>query len=297
MVGDNIFDELHILTLSVPDNLTLLEKVRWIYIKAGELFSYDYTILDGDSVPRVDLKEGYINSYQTCFGVSEILSMLLNHIDPGIKCNVIEREGVNRGRFEEKHRANEVIIGNEKYILDLTLDLYLIQSGCQTKEFGFSSSPDVDYDIISLSECREMDEKMGLLKNGEYTDKKINDLRSELGRIDFSNKSFEEILDIKSNKVNTIIPKFKGFFEGKNFINRLFKEVLCVKYKEFNLYNGKNMITFFEIINGEEKYWYLYGKDIGFVKSSSDVITSLLNTGWQTRSETLLDEIEDNYTL
>jgi len=297
MIGDNIFEELHILSLSVPDNLSLIEKVRWIYIKAGELFSYDYTILDGDIVPRVDLKEGYINNYQTCIGVSEVLSMILNHIDPRIKCNIIEREGVNRGRFTEKHKANEVIIGNEKYILDLTLDLFLIQSGCRTKEFGFSSSPDVDYDIISLNECEEMDKKMGLIKNGEYTDKKISDLKSEIGRMDFSNKSFEEILDIKANKVSSLIPKFKGFFEGKNFINKLFKEVLNVNYKEFNIYSEKNMITCFEIPNGEDKHWYLYGKDIGFVKSSSEVISSLLNNGWMTRSNTLMDELEDNYTL
>ena len=205
------------------DNLTLLEKVRWIYIKAGELFSYDYTILDGDSVPRVDLKEGYINSYQTCFGVSEILSMLLNHIDPGIKCNVIEREGVNRGRFEEKHRANEVIIGNEKYILDLTLDLYLIQSGCQTKEFGFSSSPDVDYDIISLNECREMDEKMGLLKNGEYTDKNgklsYELLNRDLIRFAHSSKIVRAMLDegatVKKLRTYIVSSKFRTVIGNK----------------------------------------------------------------------------------
>ena len=125
----------------------------------------------------------------------------------------------------------------------------------------------------------------------------IKDLRSELGRIDYSDKTFEEIFDIKLSKSRSIIPSFKGFFEGKNFVDRLFREVFCVQYKDFNIYNGKKMITLFEVLDGNERYWYLYGTGLGFIKSSTEAILSMINNGWETRSNSLLDEIDANYSL
>ena len=290
MIGENIYNDIELLSLNFPKNISPIEKVRWLYIKLGKLFSYDYTILDGDEVKRIDYDKQYINSYQTCIGVSQILYKLLNNIDENIKCNIIERDTVRRGRFDENHKANEIIIGNEKYILDLTLDLQLIQSGCRTKEFGFTTNANGDYDIISMHECEEMDRKLGLISLGEYTDKKINDAKSILGKINFNNMTIEEEIRVKINKMQELIPDFNGFFEGKNYINKLFLEILGFNYKEFNIYKGKRMVTCFEVM-GDKPYWYIYGNEVGLFETDPSSILSLLENEWETRSKTLLDEI------
>ena len=290
MLGENIYNDLELLLISVPKNITPLEKVRWIYMKAGKLFSYDYTILDGDNVPRIEMDKQYINSYQTCIGISQILEYILNNIDENIKCNIIERDNVRRGRFDEKHKANEIIIGNEKYLLDLTLDLQLIQSGCKTKEFGFSSTIDGGYDILSLQECEKMDKRLGLLTSNDYTDKKINDVKSILGKLLSKDLTEKENLNIRINKIQSLIPNFNGFFEGKNYINKLFVELLNMNYKEYNLIKGKRMITCYKVI-GEEPYWYIYGNEVGLFETDNQSILSLLNNGWETRSNSLLEEL------
>ena len=290
MIGENVYNDLELIIINVPKNITPLEKVRWVYMKLGELFSYDYTYIDNDKVDRIDLKKQYVNSYQTCKEITMILDFVLNKIDKNIKCKTIERDNVRRGIYGDKHVANEVIIGNEKYLLDLTLDLQLIQSGCKTKEFGFSSDKNSDYDILPFRECEEIDKKLGLLKSGYYTDKKINDLKSVLGKMDFSKLTEKEVIDIKINKIQSLIPKFNGFLEGKNYVDKLLFDILGMNYKEYNLIKGKRMIACFKII-GEHQYWYIYGNEVGLFETDEINISLLLNNGWETRSNSLLNDL------
>ena len=59
-------------------------------------------------------------------------------------------------------------IDDLKYILDLTLDLYLIQSGCQTKSFAYETDSLNTYEIIPSTDIVNIDEKLGLIDNGCY---------------------------------------------------------------------------------------------------------------------------------
>ena len=157
---ENIVGELNLLLLNIPNNLSLIEKIRWLYIKVGKLFSYDYRIANDSNVAfkEIDFYNNYVSNYQTCLQISYLFNMMLNYIDPGIKANVIERKMDIRGRYEVEHQANEVILpSGEKYILDLTLDLYLIQSGCQTKHFDYETDASGEYDIIPLCDIKDMD--------------------------------------------------------------------------------------------------------------------------------------------
>ncbi len=43
-IGQNIIPSLNFIMSSIPDNLTDLEKVRYIYINLGKIFCYDYRI-------------------------------------------------------------------------------------------------------------------------------------------------------------------------------------------------------------------------------------------------------------
>ena len=227
------------------------------------------------------------------------MNIVINSLGPECKGKIVETSDNVRGIVGPKHRANAVEFSNgEKYLLDLTLDLYLIQSGCQTKHFGYTS-PNGEYDIMPLVECESIDKKYGLIKFGEYTDKRINDLKSKLNNIDYSNMTEEEILNYKIMMLNTITPKFRGAHEGKMYLNKLFIEVLKSRFKEYHLTSqrekNEELATVFKFVDTDS--WYLYTPNLGLFNSSKENIKSMLNSGWKSKSNSLFDDLENNKTL
>ena len=49
-IGQNIIPSINFIMSTIPENTTDLEKVRYIYINLGKLFSYDYRIVADESV-------------------------------------------------------------------------------------------------------------------------------------------------------------------------------------------------------------------------------------------------------
>ena len=130
MIHENVIDELNKIMMSIPKDASLLEKIRYVYIKVGEVFSYDYYYLENQDNYKVKFEEDYVDRYVTCIEVSRILDLMIGNIDrENVKCETIERTKYNiRGNEENTHVSNLVTLSNgEKYILDLTLDLHLIQ--------------------------------------------------------------------------------------------------------------------------------------------------------------------------
>lgn len=299
--NDNIVSDINLILFNIPENVSILEKVRWIYIKLGELFSYDYTVV---SKPKEALKEltfedNYISPYQTCIQISQIMNIILNSLGPECKSKIVDTQDSVRGINNSTHKANSVEFSNgEKYLLDLTLDLYLIQSGCQTKHFGFTT-PNGEYDILPLLECERIDKSFGIIKYGEYTDKKINDMKSRLNSIDYSSMTEDEILNYKLSMLNTLVPKFRGSHEGKMYLNKLFIEVLKSRFKEYHLTLQRESIdelaTIYKFIDTDS--WYLYTPNLGLFRTSKENIKSMLNSGWISKSNSLFDDLENKKTL
>lgn len=299
--NDNIVSDINLILFNIPENVSILEKVRWIYIKLGELFSYDYTVA---SKPKEVLKEltfedNYISPYQTCIQISQIMNIILNSLGPECKSKIVDTQDSVRGINNSTHKANSVEFSNgEKYLLDLTLDLYLIQSGCQTKHFGFTT-PNGEYDILPLLECERIDKSFGIIKYGEYTDKKINDMKSRLNSIDYSSMTEDEILNYKLSMLNTLVPKFRGSHEGKMYLNKLFIEVLKTRFKEYHLTLQRESIdelaTIYKFIDTDS--WYLYTPNLGLFRTSKENIKSMLNSGWISKSNSLFDDLENKKTL
>ncbi len=295
MNNQNIMNDLNLIMLNIPDNLTPLEKARWVYIKSGELFSYDYNFLN-DEESQVRYEEDYINRYETCEEISSILNLMLNNIDENIKSEVIERPLTIRGT-PRAHKCNLITLNTgEKYILDLTLDLFLIQSGFQTKNFGFSTTIYGDEDILSLNECEEMDKKMGLIKFGEYTDKKINDAKSRINSPKNKDLSFQESVKLRIEEINKLMYKFVGFGEGKDLIIKLFGELMGYYFKEFYLTYDKEMITCLKVSDYEDEMWFIYSSKLGLMETTQDNISEMLDNGWQTKS-TSLEEMLNSSSL
>lgn len=295
--NDNIVSDINLILFNIPENVSTLEKVRWIYIKLGELFSYDYTVV---SKPKEALKEltfedNYISPYQTCIQISQIMNIILNSLGPECKSKIVDTQDSVRGINNSTHKANSIEFSNgEKYLLDLTLDLYLIQSGCQTKHFGFTT-PNGEYDILPLLECERIDKSFGIIKYGEYTDKKINDMKSRLNSIDYSSMTEDEILNYKLSMLNTLVPKFRGSHEGKMYLNKLFIEVLKSRFKEYHLTLQRESIdelaTIYKFIDTDS--WYLYTPNLGLFRTSKENIKSMLNSGWISKSNSLFDDLEN----
>ena len=301
MVHENVINELNSIMLSIPKDAELLEKIRYVYIKTGEVFSYDYYYIENEDTYKVKFEDDYVDRYSTCAEISKVLALMINNIDiENVKCEVINRpKRYLRDGEENTHIANLVELSTgEKFILDLTLDLHLIQSGCQTSEFGFTTM-NGDEDIISINECKSMDQKLGLIKNGEYTDEKINKVYSELLKNDYSEMTFEEMVDNKMNYLNSLMIDFRGLHEGKNFIKMLISKLLKCNYKEFNL-RGINdeMIALYMLTNNMgDIVWYMYKQNSKLTKTSPEEISNMLRTGWDSKSNSLDDALEYNLSM
>lgn len=312
--NENIVGELNLLLINMPEEYSSLEKLRWLYLKLGKMFCYDYRIVSDPSIVTngLDFEKNYIGRYQTCAQISNIANIMFNQI-PGVKSNIIERKMDYRGHQQLglEHVANEVIVdGVGKFILDLTLDLYLIQSGFKTQHFGLDYFKDhkldlkytqEGYDIISLPECRMIDKKIGLLPIDGYANEKQNEYIIFFEKQDFSNMSAKEIINFKLKYLSKLVPQFKGHHEGKLLLNNLISEMLKVSYREFNLtYKNDNtdqIVTCFVIYYKGEEIWLLYSNTSGIISTSKDKIEYMLTHGWKTRSNTLNTMFEENSTI
>ncbi len=300
---ENIVGDLNLLLYNIPQGIPTIEKVRWLYMKTGQLFSYDYRVAENVEITKQtpDFKNNFINRYQTCVQISYIFNIMLNFI-PGVEAKVIKRRLDFRGHnnLGLNHMANEIIIDGKKYLLDLTLDLYLIQSGFQTQHFGYETNANNDYEIIPLPDCKKMDEKLGILNPNGYKDEKEEEIIQILLRKDYSGMSGKEIIDYKLQYFSELLPQFRGHHEGKQLINKLIREIINTRYKEFNMTyeNGNNdqIITCFVIANQGEETWIIYSNTSGILQTSRETIDRMLANGWKTKSNTLNTLFEEEKT-
>ncbi len=301
---ENVLEEVKRIIQSIPKSITTKEKVRLVYITLGKLFSYDYRVAYDMkyAYEEAAFSDTFIGKYQTCIQISEILSLVLNSFD-GIEANVINRSLENiRGSYGDGHQAVEAKVkiddnNYETYLLDLTLDLYLIQSGCRTKHFAFESGTFGEYDIIPQIETEEMDQKLNLIKSN-YTDIKIKSIKEYLKKIDLTNQKEQDKLQLKLIVIDSFLNPFNGYHEGKQFLNFLFKELLDENYKEFNIYFLKEeseikLRTFYKIELSDDTKWIFYSNNLGLISVSENIIKDLLENGWETRSLNLEQELFD----
>ena len=47
----------------------------------------------------------------------------------------------------------------------------------------------------------------------------------------------------------------------------------------------------------DDGLWYIYSPNLGLMKTSKENVKALLNSGWQTRSQSIYDDLEESKTL
>ena len=304
-IGQNIISSINYIMSSIPENLTDLEKVRYIYINLGKIFSYDYRVIVDESVinEKIDYLNNEISRYKTCYQISEVLTILINGLIPTCHAEILERKLPGR-RFIKEHVATSVSFSDGlKIILDLTLDLANIQGGLRTKEFGYTTNSKGEYDIISQKECEQMDKKLGFITD-KYVDDYIYEFVQKLNTKDFSSKTKEEILDYKIRKTKEVFSKdFKGAHEATRYISTLLTKVLSSeeldKLRQYNLSysnsNDFNLITVYAF--QDYNLYYSYSNELGFNKITLDVISDLLKNGWKTNSNSIQNIFDNEHLL
>lgn len=307
----DMISQLNSILLNVPQVFSPLEKAWWIYKKAGLIFSYDFRVSSNAELihSEIDFEKNSSNYYQTCWQISDLLCLMLNNIE-GLEARVIETKIEIRGQNVDTipHRCVELTVeGKKKYILDLTMDLFCIQSGMLPRNFAQAASSIVrfhdkmeyvksseKYSVLSKSALIRLDKKTELNTTGKYTD----DI------IDMERKKFlsEYTIDyychiIKHLNILLSGRNFRGQLEGKKYITHILNNFLSpigLEFKEYNLIykNSAGIQTAFEILG--EDIFFLYSKEYGITETSLEGIRTMMNSGWSTASETLKKKVFGN---
>lgn len=295
---NNIKGKISMILLNIPDGVSDLAKVRYIYKMLGNMFCYDYGIIANESIAGATVNYENIDRFQTCGQIAEILAAALSGINGGVKTGVITRSGINTSEHTYEHKATSVEFKDKKtdfeykLLLDLTLDLYRIQSGMQTKQFGFTTDALGTYDIISLKECEDLDKELGLLEEEGYLDKKIEKVKDEISKLD-GFKTIEKLRYMWS-KLNK---SFAGPHEARQYFENVLRECFpTLRFKIFNMYYEDVSKTDFEslfVIKDEEEksddIFLLVDNRSGVLRSDKDTITNMLRLGWVTTSNSIND--------
>ena len=303
----NLVGELNLILLNIPEDLSPLERAWLIYNKAGHVFRYDYRIANNVELAKkeIDFLTNNIDYFQTCTQISYLLNLMLNNIE-GLESRVIKRNIQLRGNYCNKvdHVAIELKdkTSGKEYLLDLTLDLYEIQSGMMCEHFGCSeyaniihTNTDKKYDLLSLQERKKLDNKTKINLSGIYTNNQIDECKKKV--IEKYTTDFDtDIFEYGIEQIKQIISShnFKGHQEGSLFIKRLFHEILSrvgINYKEFNLIylNNDQIVTLFYFDNSSDGTFLLYSTDNGIIETNKKNIKKMLSYGWSTRSNSLGD--------
>lgn len=235
---------------NIPEDLENNEEIlRYIYIKLGNIFSYNRDYLYAtDSRFSKDIYEDYLNIEiidnakienkieAVCKQITDILVEVINKIPEEKRKDTLSAKMLGYRKQEENHVAALVKSGDKNYYMDLYKDMYAIQKGFRTKYFALSGNDlekeleknlDMKADLRGIK-CDEIpeenlektDKKLGYSFNGIYMDEAVEMLRKEM-QIEDNWKKYEkdyEEITKKENKED-VITRLKLDFIFNNFRN------------------------------------------------------------------------------
>ena len=297
---DNLKGKISMALLNMPSDVSDLAKVRYIYIKLGSMFCYDYGIINNEYIAGRKVDYDNIDKFQTCTQIAEILSHELLGVNSNIKTKTIPRKLNNGKSHLFDHLATEVIMDDTKtgehyeLLLDLTLDLYRIQAGMQTRQFAFTTDANGSYDIIPLRECENLDKELDIYDEKGYFDIKVDEVKHELRDSNLS--TLDKLKYIKAR----LSKNFSGPHEARLYYESIIRS--CIPNSDvrgFNMYYKNVSRTEFETLfivstDNEEDIYLLVDNNMGMVKTDVVAIYNMLDAGWETTSTTLKKLMDDN---
>lgn len=228
---------------TLPNGLDDISKAKYIYIKLGEVISFDplysfgkskdrYRIYNNISYEYDDLNDLFESGLLICRSIAYIYKYVLNKF--GIDSYV------HYDNPEDNHVFNVITInGNIRIFADIQRDLEFIQTRSKTRYFDINNA--YSYDQL------EIDKKIGYVTNeNDYFDFKLLELKNSLKESLSLNIKITEIFNFLANSSN--ITKLK-FSENIKYYKYVLREVLDCR--EFNkLYFS----ICYEILSNAQKY-------------------------------------------
>ena len=237
----------------MPENLEDIEKVRYLYLKLGEILSYnrDYLYVPDFTVEQ-NMYEDYVTigtienkDYENkvkvvCKQMADLLKESVNTLSQ--KNIRIKAKTIGYVLGEANHVATLTTIGEKNYLMDLSRDIYRIQKGLKTKYFGRDKRFweklferkydniekdlfDIELDEIPQEEIEKMDDKLGYSINGIYMDDVFIKLKEEMDNSENWRQLGKNYDEVNSSKDKTkIIAKWKLEFILKYMKNSIQEE-------------------------------------------------------------------------
>lgn len=202
------------------NNLSEIEKARYVYIKLGKIKEFNDDFLYGTSLSKSEIYNNEKNKQSLlindlmqsnkliCVGLSKLYKEILNRLK--ISCELC-----TVGEEDCRHMYNIIKTSNdETYKADLQKDMRYIHIGMSTHYFGQADMEDLD--IISKKDLKEIDKKIGYIKE-DYTDKYIQDLLKQR-----ENETVKQTVTraLTDEKFNEIISNL-GYVEAISLTRRL----------------------------------------------------------------------------
>lgn len=246
---DNIID-------SMPNNLTKLEKVRYIYISLGKIINSDINAIESknetisfNKISVINNIWGALSKSKVCDSVtSKIFMYVCTRI--GIKCELVSSS--IKGSI-----ANKVYIDDTILIVDLFNDIHNIQGGFSTRYFD------------KYNDNREIDVKLEYIKD-EYMDFYVSTVFDEIKQT--NDDILYQILSL-TNKIINI--NYIGPYELFKIYRNIFDKYLPnynIKINNLFIRNNFDNKEHFIIFNYKNSYYsFNYNKKC-FVNIDMDIL-------------------------
>ena len=282
---------------NMPDDLTDLEKARYIYIKLGSLVSFSTKYNNTSSkesnymyTEKIDISK-FNQNQVNCVMWAYLYKALLDEV--GIKSEII-----NLG-----HKYVEFYINDKRWVADAThgnyTDLARIHYDDETTHFGVSLYKDkkhnnyVDYSDPDMAMIRKIDDKLGfnVINDDKLSDSKRFILMARNGDIDFDSilgkeASFLEKIEYLFCKLGVLN---HGYYESKDFVyylekiifnNEELKNVCAAELKRTNPNKSVDIVQCISVFHDGKYHYYLLAPNNPVVKASKDKVIKLSLLGY-----------------
>ena len=185
----------------MPQELSDIEKLRWIYIKVCLKFSYDLEYWSKpDKAKSIFYKniDDIIDNKVVCTTISEIFTRLSKKAGLDVKTLVVDEYGHDYG-FQHGHALNEVNINGKKVYCSLIYDLEKVKFGAKTRGFMIDDiEEEMAETAISDEDLQAIDDKVGYTVDGFYIEDVVGMMQDEFNELK-DNESLRESLGIHTN--------------------------------------------------------------------------------------------------
>lgn len=216
----------------IPDGLSIIEQIRYLYIELGKMVSFDERYWKGNSKMQKKIYRGSfhkkIEDLRTdrriiCVSLSLMFQELLTEI--GVYASL------NQPDPEDPHMNNIVLYVGKRYVMDLQRDLEYIQTNRRTRFFGKEKMAFATFDTITEEEEEAMDRKIGYYReeNGGYDYAKdyLRDMKEQLQASEMTLVQKVEFILAKSSEFKNLAQMH--IVEKSKWYNLCFRECLTRK--------------------------------------------------------------------